>query len=1059
MGLKFAELELDLALFELRRDGARVRLEPQALAVLVYLINHRDRIVSTEELMDQIWGGRFVSEGAVTSRIKQARRAVGDDDQAQRVIKTLHGGYHFVAPVREVAAGKPPDDDMPVRVVAHADIEQTPVQRLASSLADVTAPAPLVGRDSETGLLHRLFEQTRVGRGYTVLLTGEPGIGKSALLVDLTRYAEAGGGLVLTGRATPGAGVYRPFTEALMKPLRAGLITDSAELRPFRAALSRILPGWTAGAAPEPGIDPVLMLGEGVLRLLLSLDRPGYVLALEDLHDADADTLSLIDYLAAAATTLPILIVGTHRDWPRVPELDRLAQAAYADRIQLPRLPAAAVAQLVDTLRPLPPDVRQLVVQRAEGLPLVVGELVTGVGRQPTTSDTWLVPESFAALIEARMTTLNLPERKLLAAASVLGAEPEWDLVPAIAGVGDEAAVEGFKHGIQLQLLAASGDDLRWRHGLVRQAVWAGLLPPERRALARRAADLLLARATDSTDAAAVELLLSIGDSARAAEILLGQARRAIAVGALRSADELIQRAAATGQRRPQVAMLQVQLMTLDGRVEQALEVGASGLEHALADDHAELCLHLARAAITGGRWSQAEDYVERGGRSQQAQSLIVLTDAAHGAGRIEEAARLAAAAVSAARDGEPAEVLCEALCAQARIHRLADPPAAAGAFREAAQVASEHGLRPWRAESLFGLGTIDMLVNEDSVAFVEARELAVQLGLSIKVGQADMLLADHRLVVEGPVGVDDLARGLIETGELLRFGVFKFVGRQLLAAQLALAGEQRAAEDQLRELAVVAHLPPDILGLAESVRAYGALAAHDLDSAVRHLDDGLRPLLSHSSTAPLADFGLWAVASAASRGDKDQVRTALRAKPVLLRRANRGALAYADAIVAGRRKDAESAVQYFAAGSELLAATPWWSRFLRLIVLEMAIADGWGDPVPQLRADLSAYEQERDAPLGRICRELLRRAGAGTRRGRGDSVVPAHLRALGVTSRELDVLRLIEAGLTNAAISEQLFLSPRTIETHVANLLAKSGAANRQALRAWYDNQRQRHA
>ena len=613
------------------------------------------------------------------------------------------------------------------------------------------------------------------------------------------------------------------------------------------------------------------------------------------------------------------------------------------------------------------------------------------------------------------------------------------------------SAVEGFQQAIQLQLLTASGAELRWRHGLVRHAVWAGLLPLERRTLARRAAELLVARDTDSTNAAAVELLLATGDRARAAEILLGLAAKAIAVGALRSARELIERAAATGEQGPRVAILQVQLMTLDGRVEQALEVGAAGLDGALGDDHAELCLGLARAAITGGRWSQAEGFVERGGRSQQARALIVLSDAAHGEGRIEQAARLAAAAVSAARDGDPAEVLCEALCAQGRIYRLDDLAAAAGAFREAAQVASEHGLRPWRVEALFGLGTIELLLDEDSPALVEARELAVQLGLLIKLGQADMLLADHRLVVDGPAGLEGPARRLIESGDLLRLGVFGFVGRQLLAAQLALAGEQRAAEEQLRQLAAVAHLPPDTLGLAQSVRAYAALAAHDLKSAVAHLDGGLRPLLSHGSAAPLADFGLWAVASAASRGDRDEVRTELRAHPVLLRRANRGALAYADAVVAGRRGETEAAAELFAAGSGLLAATPWWARFLRLIALEAAIADGWGDPVPQLRADLAAYEEEGDVPLGRICRELLRRAGAGTRRGRGDSVVPAHLRALGVTSRELDVLRLLETGLSNAAISEQLFLSPRTIETHVTNLLAKSGSANRQELRAWY--------
>ena len=94
------DVELDPALFELRRAGHAVPLEPQAFDVLSYLVAHRDRVVTKEELMDAIWGGRFVTEAAVTSRIKQARRAVGDDGQAQRVIRTIHGrGYRFVASV------------------------------------------------------------------------------------------------------------------------------------------------------------------------------------------------------------------------------------------------------------------------------------------------------------------------------------------------------------------------------------------------------------------------------------------------------------------------------------------------------------------------------------------------------------------------------------------------------------------------------------------------------------------------------------------------------------------------------------------------------------------------------------------------------------------------------------------------------------------------------------------------------------------------------------------------------------------------------------------------
>jgi DNA-binding winged helix-turn-helix (wHTH) protein/alpha-beta hydrolase superfamily lysophospholipase len=102
--------ELDTLLFELRRDGQQVPLEPQAFDVLVYLVSHRERVVPKDELMDAIWGGRFVSETAVTSRIKQVRKALGDDGQAQRLIRTLHGrGYHFVGPVSgDAAAGRVP---------------------------------------------------------------------------------------------------------------------------------------------------------------------------------------------------------------------------------------------------------------------------------------------------------------------------------------------------------------------------------------------------------------------------------------------------------------------------------------------------------------------------------------------------------------------------------------------------------------------------------------------------------------------------------------------------------------------------------------------------------------------------------------------------------------------------------------------------------------------------------------------------------------------------------------------------------------------------------------
>src|SRR3954468_13614142 len=123
------DLEFDPALFEVRRGGVPVPLEPQALAVRAYLSSHRDRVVSKAELMDGVWGSRFVSETAVTSRIKQVRRALGDDGSAQRLIRTVHGrGYRFIGDVDEVEKAEgadqqvaggppplPPEAESPVR--------------------------------------------------------------------------------------------------------------------------------------------------------------------------------------------------------------------------------------------------------------------------------------------------------------------------------------------------------------------------------------------------------------------------------------------------------------------------------------------------------------------------------------------------------------------------------------------------------------------------------------------------------------------------------------------------------------------------------------------------------------------------------------------------------------------------------------------------------------------------------------------------------------------------------------------------------------------------------
>ena len=122
MILEFEGYRLEMRSFELRHDGEQIAVEPQVLEILAYLIANRDRVVSKDELFDEVWKGRIVSLSALTTRINAARTAVGDSGAEQRLIRTVaRKGYRFVGEVTEVAASpaKPPRLATPVAAARH----------------------------------------------------------------------------------------------------------------------------------------------------------------------------------------------------------------------------------------------------------------------------------------------------------------------------------------------------------------------------------------------------------------------------------------------------------------------------------------------------------------------------------------------------------------------------------------------------------------------------------------------------------------------------------------------------------------------------------------------------------------------------------------------------------------------------------------------------------------------------------------------------------------------------------------------------------------------------
>src|SRR3990170_5838361 len=395
--------------------GALVRLTEEAAGRADHnaAIRHAQRIIDLEP----------TDEAAVRIQM-EAHLALGDRAAALR-------SYHRYAEVLERDLAVPPGEAIGALYqqlrAGTPNRDEVPGKDLAP-----VPESPFVGRDLEWSQLYKAWNTAREGGAHLLLLTGEPGIGKSRLALELARRVRAEGHVVASARAYEAAGrlPWGPVVDLLRSDALRGYIDTLDTV--WRDELARLLPelrdaSQPSGPSQSGEVAQRHRLFDAVSRAIVASDRPR-LLIIDDLQWCDAETIELIGFVVRSGQTAPVLIVGTVR-WEEIPQhhplvglVDALGHDQAVTTVSLDRLDEATTATLAARLRgedTIDPELAARLWSETEGNPLFVIEALRA-GISSDGSQAVLTP-TMRAVLRARLGQLRDGARRLAEVAAVIG--------------------------------------------------------------------------------------------------------------------------------------------------------------------------------------------------------------------------------------------------------------------------------------------------------------------------------------------------------------------------------------------------------------------------------------------------------------------------------------------------------------------------------------------------------------------------------------------------------------------------------------------------------------
>jgi DNA-binding winged helix-turn-helix (wHTH) protein len=607
---------LDARAFTLTRGNEELALQPKVFDVLRYLLEHRDRVVTKDELLDALWAEEHVNEGAVPWSISHARRALGQGRGQKHPIETVHGrGYRFAAGV----------ELLPTTIGPDAVAQPAPAPAPAKTTVAGAHSLPFVGRAEVMQRLEANLARAIGGDGGMCLLIGEAGIGKTRCSEELALRAQRRGVSVYSGRSVEGVGapVFWPWLQVLREAARDRPTLNEAA----SGLLSRLTELSGASGAGAAGDDERhdtdagrFWVLDGVSRFLLDAARETpIVVLLDDLHFADAGTIELAGFLAPELRRSALLLVATLRD--EVPEgaargMGRLLRSA--ERIELEGLSREDVTRYIAEVTHAKEPAAELcsAVHRASaGNPLFVQETLRallaehGARGLPGLAPEAVKPSQIARdVLRSRLRPLDAPTLSALGTASVLGESFEVPVLQRLASLSLDQLLAALERASQAGLLVAEGlHRYRFAHALLRSLLYEDLPSSERVAMHRRAAELLaeLYRAQPRHSEVAHHYYRSLpaGDYDRVAEACTHAAEAAARVQAYNDAAGFYEWALEAQALDPQVTpRTRAELLFAcgsaqrwAGRDEAARRTLSRVIELARQHDYADLLLNCAR--------------------------------------------------------------------------------------------------------------------------------------------------------------------------------------------------------------------------------------------------------------------------------------------------------------------------------------------------------------------------------------------------------------------------------------------------------------------------------